>query len=266
MRHRLLPTVAVGVLVAASWAVIVSACEDKNTTSASAVTASTKGGSCCASAAARTADMSACKAHGASATTAMTSRDACSGMLGAVFASSSGKMGSCAGARSASTAGMCPHAGSGSKGAGYDAASAASGHSCSAHASGASAMAHGCDACDDMMTTGEQLRGLGTQIQALPLKNGVMFVYTTDAPTNVRVVQTAMARRNDRLVAIAASGDKATLCSECKTLRGALASGKLKREIVNIEGGCMTIMTSTDPSMVSKLQGLAGLHSARTRI
>jgi hypothetical protein len=55
-----------------------------------------------------------------------------------------------------------------------------------------------------------------------------------------------------------ASGDKARLCSDCKAMRGAAASGKLSREIVNIEGGCLTLITSTDPALVARLHSLAG--------
>ena len=61
------------------------------------------------------------------------------------------------------------------------------------------------------------------------------------------------------------SGDRAKLCPECKMVRGAIASGKLTRETVNIEGGCLTLMTSSDPSMVSKLHTMAGLSNGRAK-
>jgi hypothetical protein len=118
-----------------------------------------------------------------------------------------------------------------------------------------------------MVSYSQQLSENGAQTQILPLKNGVMFVYTTDTPSHVRAVQAATSRRTQRLVALASSGDKAKLCPECKTVRGAIASGKLMRETVNIEGGCLTLMTSSDPGMIAKLHGMAGNSSvARAKI
>ena len=68
-----------------------------------------------------------------------------------------------------------------------------------------------------------------------------------------------MARRNDHMQRVFAAGDKARLCSECKLMRGAVASGRLSRELVNGEGGCLTLMTSNDPTMVAKIYTMAGL-------
>ena len=48
------------------------------------------------------------------------------------------------------------------------------------------------------------------------------------------------------------AGDRARLCPECKAMRGAIASGKLTREMVAIDGGCATLMTSNDPAIVAK--------------
>jgi hypothetical protein len=45
-------------------------------------------------------------------------------------------------------------------------------------------------------------------------------------------------------------------------MRGAMASGKLTREMVTIEGGCLTLMTSSDPAIVAKLHGLVGQQTA----
>src|SRR5213075_982331 len=39
-----------------------------------------------------------------------------------------------------------------------------------------------CDACADMATCAQALEQNGAHTQVLPLKNGVMFVYTTDTP------------------------------------------------------------------------------------
>ena len=38
-----------------------------------------------------------------------------------------------------------------------------------------------------------------------------------------------------------------------------MASGKLTREVVNIEGGSISLVTSNDPTMVAKLYTMAGL-------
>jgi len=74
-------------------------------------------------------------------------------------------------------------------------------------------------------------------------------------------VQAALARRADHMAQFAAAGAKARLCGSCKEMRGAQASGKLSREVVNIDGGCLTIVTSTDPVLVAKLHAMAGLSS-----
>ena len=49
-------------------------------------------------------------------------------------------------------------------------------------------------------------------------------------------------------------------------MRGAVASGKLTRELVPIEGGVLTLMTSNDPAVVARLHEMAGTQlSARTK-
>lgn len=117
-----------------------------------------------------------------------------------------------------------------------------------------------CDACADMALCEDELKTLGSHSQIVPLKNGVMFVYTADAPNGVQAVQAAVTRRTERM-SMLASAEKAKLCPECKSIRGAIASGKLNREVVNIEGGCLTLMTSNDPAMVGKIYHMAGLQS-----
>lgn len=124
-----------------------------------------------------------------------------------------------------------------------------------------------CDACKDMEACAEQLSANGAQLQVVSLKNGVMFVYTTDTPQRARAIQMAMARRTERLTSLAASGDRARLCPDCKVIRGAMASGKLSRETQNIDGGCITLMTSNDAAVVAKLHSMAGASSSgRTKI
>jgi hypothetical protein len=134
-------------------------------------------------------------------------------------------------------------------------------------ASGASAKAaHGdCSACADMANCEGELASVGAHMQVVPLKNGVMYVYTAEGASKVHAVQASLARRTERLVTLASTGDKAALCGECKTMRGAMASGKLNREVVNIEGGCLTLVTSNDPTMISKIHAMAGVENANRK-
>jgi hypothetical protein len=135
----------------------------------------------------------------------------------------------------------------------------AAGSSCGSHDANATAKGKGnCDGCNDLALCEDEVKANGAAVQVVPLKNGVMYVYTATGASNVTAVQAAMSRRN---TAMLASSDKATLCAECKSMRGAIASGKLSRETVNIEGGCMTLVTSSDPTMVSKIYSLAGLKA-----
>ena len=111
-----------------------------------------------------------------------------------------------------------------------------------------------------------ELVSLGATVQTVPLKNGVMFVYTAEKPSSVTAVQATMARRNERMMALASEGEKARLCAECKSVRTAMASGKLTREVVNIEGGSLTLMTSDDPKIVAKIHAMvADKKTARTK-
>ena len=55
------------------------------------------------------------------------------------------------------------------------------------------------------------------------------------------------------------------LCSDCKQLRGALASGKLTREIVNINSGCQVLVTSSDRAIVEKIHTISA-NSMAVRI
>ena len=223
------------------------------------------------------ASMSAeCAAHmKASATTASTEAGCSAHKTSATTASA----GSCASHKAAAMAGgACNHSDATSasaKGAACkhgDATSAsamAKNGTCSGKgmttAVGMSAHAD-CDACKDMELCAEELEAAGAHTQVVPLKNGVMFVYTADSPGQVRAVQAAMVRRGERIGQFVSAGDKAHLCAECKTIRGAMASGKLNREVVNIEGGSLTLMTSNDPKMVEKIHTLVDVRmAARTK-
>jgi hypothetical protein len=159
---------------------------------------------------------------------------------------------------SAAAAGMCDHDAKG-------VSAAKSGGACSGHgmATSAARSTHGdCEACLDMAGCEQEIESVGAGTQVVPLKNGVMFIYTANTPASVHAVQAAMARRNDHMIQFASAGDKTKMCSNCKAMRSAAASGKLSREVVNIEGGCLTLVTSSDPSLVSKIHAMAGITTA----
>jgi hypothetical protein len=240
MRHSRLVLPALAFVVSVAWVTQGLACDQNKGTAA----ASSKSAVCTAEMAAHCTPemMAACKAKGASAAAihcpgmmgvAMTgSYDHCLGKSGAAAA---GAAGSCAAHATTMAAGECP------------------GH----EANGKSAMAFGnCDACADMAMCDKELIEAGTRTQVVPLKNGVMFVYTAENRGRVTAVQSALARRTERLNQLMTAGDKARLCAECKSMRGAMASGRLTREVINIEGGALTLVTSDDPAMVAKIKAM----------
>lgn len=214
----------------------------------------------------------ACKANKVSATTAAAYP---STKTTVVLASSSGGDACCASkgnkASKASAASMASAKSAGSCGVKGSATSAAvagntkfdasaAGSSCSAHGMGAMAANNphdDCEACVDMSSCSDALDAVGAHRQAVRLKNGVMYVYTADSQRNVGAVQAAVARRGQHMAVLASAGDKARLCAECKNMRGAMASGKLTREIVNIEGGSLTLITSTDAAVVAKIHAMS---------
>ena len=119
-----------------------------------------------------------------------------------------------------------------------------------------------CDACSDMALCDDELKTAGSQFQVVPLKNGVMYVYTANNSKGAHAVQAAIARRSERINSLV-SATKANLCPDCKSMRGALASGKLTREVVNVEGGSISLVTSNDPAIVAKLYAMAGLENSK---
>jgi len=209
---------------------------------ASATTASMAGHDGCSEkgASATTASMGGhdgCMTKGASATTASMGHDGCvTKGASATTASMGGKDGCCS-AKGASAVTASNHDGCSMKGAStamtHDMCTIGAGMlgapSC-AHHSGASvaSVMKECDACAQMVECAGALSANATQTQVVPLKNGVMFVYTTDTRTHARAVQNAVARRNDRLNALAGSGDHAKLCPECRNVRGAIANHAVK--------------------------------------
>jgi hypothetical protein len=93
----------------------------------------------------------------------------------------------------------------------------------------------------------------------MPLRNGVMRVFTATTPAGVRVVQAALALHYERMSGLITAGAAARLCPECRVMRGAAVSGKLAREIIKIDGGCITLTTSPDPAIVMKIHAETGI-------
>jgi len=286
VKRRLLFVVFAAIAVTCS-SIVVMACNDKttsasNTSAATAVTATSNGACSAAMAAKCTPEMAAaCKAkaaaaasqcpyHNSNAAVTASSYGACTHGTAAAAA------GACANKTSAAAAGMgsCADKGAqassacslhraGGVGVTFEAVSLG-GASCSGKTMGATASngGHNCDACADLVMCESQLKSAGSSFQVVPLKNGVMYVYTTGDPRNVRTVQSAIARRTERMNTLL-TADNAKLCPDCKQMRGAIASGKLTREVVNIEGGSISLVTSNDPAMVARLYAMAGLYPPR---
>ena len=115
-----------------------------------------------------------------------------------------------------------------------------------------------CSACHDWTTCESDVRAIGARSQVVALKNGAMIVYTTDAPTDVKALQAMVAKRHEKLLTVLAAGGSQKLCPDCRSLRGAIASGKLHREVVNVERGCMTLLTSNDQDIVRRIRNMTG--------
>ena len=259
MTHLRLSLPALALVLAGSWTAQATACDKDKATATTAVHASSaaKASACGAkesatavtasARSAKSASMDCCAMKSTKSATARNTR-----VKGtAVIASSSG----CAGMMDAAMASADHCAGGASK---TTAVVAGSGGMCSSKGSATSARmaSNECDACSDMVLCNGELETAGTRTQVVPLKNGVMFVYTAEQAGNATAVQSAMARRSARLSQIVTAGDRAHLCADCKMVRGAIASGKMTREVINIEGGALTLMTSTDPLMVKKIRAM----------
>lgn len=132
-------------------------------------------------------------------------------------------------------------------------ATMAVGMKCAAHQH---TVAHECSACEEWTACEQEVSALGARAQVVPLKNGVMIVYTADSPADVKSLQGAIAKRHEKLQHSLSATNSKILCPECKALRGAVASGKLHREVVNVERGCMTLLTSNDKLVVEKIRSM----------
>ena len=205
---------------------------------ASATTASAAG--CPGHASSTTAASGACSAHSVNAMTVSNTPAGASGYT-AAHAGCSAKMTGAGGGCTEHTVGM----------------SAGLGSTCGGRAANATAARAGCDACSDLAHCEAELETAGATMQTVPIKNGVMFVYTAATPGQVNAIQSVMSRRTEHLSRILTSGDKAHLCDDCREMRGAMVSGRLVREVVNIEGGTLVLVTSDDPQLIRRIRDLA---------
>ena len=181
------------------------------------------------------ANMSSCPMHGTSATAA--SANGCAAM----------------GGKTATAANGCAAMGK-----------TASAATCAMHGNSAAAM-HGCAVCSDEATCDDDVRALNARAQVVPLRNGAMIVYTADTPENVRALQAALARHNETVLAALATNSEASLCGGCKLFRGAMASGKFSRELVNVKTGAQVLLTSSDHAIIQRIHDMAVNQAARTK-
>jgi hypothetical protein len=256
-----LTTLAIG--AAATWAMYALACDKDKASATNASAASASNGGSCTKASGANASIVPASASGAASGCPSHS----AGAAGASFVTASTKGaakaddGCCMakGAKTASVTHECTHA---------DGAAMAGVASCDGQGmtAGLCEDMHGkCDACADMAQTDAELMEGGTDVQAVPIKNGVMFIYSASKPGQVSAIQSVMARRTEHLNHLLNAGDKVKLCPECRSMRGAMASGKVTREVVNVEGGALTLLTSNDPAMVKKIRTIAD-HTMAARI
>ncbi len=205
------------------------------------------------SASAKTASATSCGTKStATATVAASSKGAaCAAAGGCPMSAEACKAMMASGACTAEMQAACS-----AKGAKTASAAGCNMHSMAAHSE--------CAVCSDEMACDDDVKATGARAQYVPLRNGTMIVYMLDDAQNVRGLQAAVARHNARVVA-ALQGD-AKLCSACKKLRGALASGKLVREVVNVERGCQLLITSSDRSIVEQVHACSNAQvAARTK-
>ena len=232
-----------------------------STTTTNAVVASANGQVQAAPAAAGCPASAACPAGSVQCTGAMkaacqsnaavAAAMGCTGAKGAsaVTASNTGKASGCA--SHGATAGY-DHCGMKTTAA---STAVVAGLRCTEHQNG---VAHDCSACQDWMDMDKDARAIGARSQVVALKNGAMIVFTADTPAQVKQLQAMVAKRNERMTAAYAGASDTKLCDDCKQLRGAIASGKLNREVVNVERGVMALVTSNDHAVVQRIRNMTG--------
>ena len=229
------------------------------TTTTNAVVASANGQLQAAPAAGGCAATAACPAGSVQCTGAM--KAAC--QQNAAVAAAMG----CTGAKgasavTASNTGKATGCGSHGATAGYDhcgmktaSTAVVAGLRCTDHQNG---VAHDCAACEDWLQMDKDARAIGARSQVVALKNGAMIVFTADTPAQVKQLQAMVAKRSEHISAAYAGAGDAKLCDDCKQLRGAIASGKLNREVVNVERGVMALVTSNDHAVVQRIRNMTG--------
>lgn len=153
-------------------------------------------------------------------------------------------------ATAASNAGCC---------AGKNASAMASSPKCDMKGA---AMHAECAVCTDETACDEEVRGLNAHSQVVELRNGTMIVYTAENPENVRALQVALARHNAHIMSALAAGGEHELCGGCKSFRGAMASGKFSRELVNVKTGVQVLLTSNDRTIVRQIHEMTGAQAA----
>jgi hypothetical protein len=144
---------------------------------------------------------------------------------------------------------------------------------CAMHATAAAgckgdmaAAAHGdCVVCTDQAACAEDIHALSAHEQVVALRNGSMIVYTAETPESVRALQAALARHNELIMAALAANGDASLCGGCKSFRGAMASGKFSRELVNVKTGVQVLLTSNDREIVQRIHDMTAAAAARTK-
>lgn len=224
----------VALVLAASLAcaAIAFACGAGKSANASAAAS---GASCCA---------------GKSASASASGASCCAGGASATAANAKGAAGKCTPEMQASCTPEMKAA-CGASGAGA---------SCGMHGTSAAAME--CAVCAEGASCDEDMNAAGAHRQVVALKNGAMLVYTADAPEGVRALQASVARHNATVMAVLAGQRAGKLCSHCKPLRGAMASGKLVREVVNVQRGAQIVITSTDRATVQRIHDMTGAQVA----
>ena len=244
-------------IAATAWCASAAfACDGAKASAANAASCGTKSAGvktasadCCASKSTTTAAVAAASKKNAHAGAA-----SCAASGGCAMSAEACKAMMASGACTAEMQAAC--AAKGAKGTKSASADGCSMHAMAGHAD--------CAVCSDEMACDDDVKATGARAQMVPLRNGTMIVYMLDSGENVRGLQAAVARHNSRVVS-ALQGD-AKLCSACKKLRGALASGKLVREVVNVERGCQLLITSSDRSIVQQVHACTSAQvAARTK-
>ena len=259
---------ALALIACACTATLAQACDANKTTKTAKAGSTTTANAVVASAngqvqAATAANGGCSAAAAAQCTGAMKAACQQNAAVAAAMGCSAGKGAS---ATTASNTGTAKAVGCGAHGAtaGYDhcgmkttAASTAvvAGLRCTEHQNG---VAHDCSACDDWMQMDKDARAIGARAQVVALKNGAMIVFTADTPAQVKQLQAMVAKRSEHMTAAYAGASDAKLCDDCKQLRGAIASGKLNREVVNVERGVMALVTSNDHAVVQRIRNMTG--------